>query len=112
MSDNGYAALAAQTVTGPMGNDATAFVHNKQHNVHKVAEEFESIFLNQILKQSDETVDHKDNILYGGLSEDIYRGMFNQELAKIMARGGGIGIADMLEKAIAQQEAQKVKGDQ
>ena len=61
-----------------------------------VAQEFEAMFINEILKQMDATVDYEENLVYGGKAEDIYRNLFNQELSRSLAAGGGIGLSDMI----------------
>jgi len=72
----------------------------KQERMEQVAQDFESLFVNQLLKRFDETVDHEDNIMYGGHAEDMFRGMLNDEIAKTVAKGGGVGIASMVREEI------------
>jgi peptidoglycan hydrolase FlgJ len=67
----------------------------------EVAQEFEALFIEQILKQADQTMDHEDNILYAGQAEDIVRGMYNQQLARGMTQAGGFGIAALIENELA-----------
>lgn len=70
----------------------------------RVAQDFEAIFIGQILKQLDEGMDHEDNILYAGQAEDVFRNMFNQELAQSMSEAGGFGLADMIEDTLKEHE--------
>ncbi len=66
----------------------------------QVAQEFEALFIEQILKQADEAMDHEDNILYAGHAEDIVQGMYHQELARGMTHAGGFGVASLIEKEL------------
>ena len=67
----------------------------------EVAQEFEALFIEQILKQADQAMDHEDNSLYAGHAEDIVRGMYNQQLARGMTQAGGLGISELIEKELA-----------
>ncbi len=62
----------------------------------KATEEFESIFIKMMLDSADKTIDRKSNMFYGGNSEEIFRGMLNDERAKEMAKSGDFGLAKMM----------------
>ena len=84
-------------------------------HVKEVAQDFESLFIHQLLKEFDQTVHHEDSLLYAGHAEDVFRSMYNQELARVMAKAGGIGFADMIEKdVLAREESQRevLKGEE
>lgn len=71
----------------------------------RVAEEFEAVFLAQLIEQmmGDST---QSEMFGGGPGESAFRGMLNEEYAKVMARAGGIGLADDLTREILRlQEA-------
>ncbi len=57
--------------------------------------EFESIFIYSILKSMRKTVLRSD-LLHRGMAEDIYNSMFDQEIAKNISDGNGIGISSMI----------------
>lgn len=63
--------------------------------LRRAAEEFESLFINQMLKSMRDTV-QKSDLFHGGNAEEIYTSMLDTELSKSMAKAGGIGLADML----------------
>ena len=71
---------------------------NSEGNMRKVAQEFESLFLNEMLKSmrsATETLG-KDNPLNTPAAKQ-YQEMYDQQLAVSMSReGGGIGLADVL----------------
>ena len=64
-----------------------------QRKARDVAEEFESVFLTQMLQHMFEGI-KTDGPFGGGQSEQIYRSMLNQYYAEAVAKRGGVGIAD------------------
>ncbi|MEN0651607.1 rod-binding protein [Hyphobacterium vulgare] len=71
----------------------------------QVAEEFEAFFLSQILEQMFTGVG-ENNPFGGGSGEQAFRGLLNEEYAKVMARAGGLGLSDNLTTEILRyQEA-------
>ncbi|MCF5511775.1 rod-binding protein, partial [Pseudomonas sp. PA-3-6H] len=71
---------------------------NSEGNLRKVAQEFESLFLNEMLKSMRSATEAlgKDNPLNTPAAKQ-YQEMYDQQLAVSMSReGGGIGLADVL----------------
>ena len=67
------------------------------------AQEFEAIFLAQVLGTMSQGLGG-DGLLDGSQS-DIFRDMLNQEVAKLISRTGGIGVADaVLREMLKAQE--------
>ena len=67
----------------------------------KVSQDFEALVVGMMLKSMRETVG-------GGHGEEIYRSMLDQEYAAVsVKRGGGMGLAKMIEKDIIRQESRK-----
>jgi peptidoglycan hydrolase FlgJ len=64
-----------------------------QLKARDVAEQFESVFLTQMLQHMFEGI-KTDGPFGGGQSEEVYRSMLNQYYAEAVAKRGGIGIAD------------------
>lgn len=81
------------TMTSP--RDVLASV--KQPNRTKTAEEFESVYLAQMLKPMFDTVE-VDSEFGGGHAEETWRSVQVDEMAKQIARSGGIGLADVISK--------------
>lgn len=78
-----------------MGNDAA----------REAAEQFEAVFLSQMLAPMFETVP-TDGFMGGGHAEKVYRGMMVEEMSKELAKQGGVGIADSVYREILKlQEA-------
>lgn len=76
-----------------------------EENVRKVAQEFESLFLNEMLKsmRSANEVLAKDNPLNSQASKQ-YQEMYDQQLSVSLAKeGGGIGLADVLVRQLSKQ---------
>ena len=76
----------------------------------KACQDFESIFLFHLLKAMRSTVP-KDGLLEDDLGSDIYTSMMDEELAKKMSSGKGIGISDMLYKEFSKFDS-KTETDQ
>ncbi|MBO6503815.1 MAG: rod-binding protein [Kordiimonadaceae bacterium] len=71
----------------------------------QTAEQFEAVFLSQMLAPMFETV-KTDSFMGGGHAEQVYRGMMVEEMGKEIAKQGGIGIADSVYREILKlQEA-------
>lgn len=57
------------------------------------AEEFEAVFLSQMLKHMFAGIETNE-AFGGGTGEDVFKDMMTDEYGKIIARTGGIGVAD------------------
>jgi Rod binding domain-containing protein len=67
----------------------------------RVAGEYESVFLAQILDVMFAGIE-TDGMFGGGHAETIYRSLLNQEYAGEIAKSGGIGVADTIMREILQ----------
>jgi len=82
----------------PVASDPAVTAPNKnisEARLQKACSQFESIFINNMLKTMRSTVDK------GGLIEDsnasqIIKSMFDENLARGIAQGGGIGLAKIM----------------
>lgn len=61
--------------------------------IRKTAEDFEAVFISQMLKPMFEGI-KSDNMFGGGQAEDMWRSQMMDEYGKTIAKSGGIGIAD------------------
>ncbi|KAF1052605.1 MAG: Peptidoglycan hydrolase FlgJ [Stenotrophomonas maltophilia] len=85
---------------------------NSEGNVRKVAQEFESLFLNEMLKsmRSANEVFAKDDFTNSDTTKQ-YQDMSDQQLSVSLARSGhGIGIADVLTKQMEQMQGVRHTG--
>ncbi|KTC40159.1 flagellar assembly peptidoglycan hydrolase FlgJ [Pseudomonas sp. ABAC61] len=79
---------------------------NSEANVRKVAQEFESLFLNEMLKSMRKATDviAQDNPLNTPATKQ-YQDMYDQQLAVSLSReGGGIGLANVLVRQMMQNK--------
>ena len=65
----------------------------------RAAEEFEAVFVAQMLAPIFATIE-SDGPFGGGPAEETYRTMLVDEYGKAIARAGGFGIADAVEREI------------
>lgn len=80
-----------QSVSKPVDTD--------RKKLKQAAQEFEAVFLQQLLDAMDKTVQREDSVLGGGSAEETWRGMMNQEVARSMAArpgGSGFGLAEAI----------------
>jgi flagellar protein FlgJ len=72
----------------------------------KAAEEFAAFFFSQSLESVFGAMS-SDKMFGGGSGEDVYKSLLTQEYGKIIARTGGLGIADAVQRDIVHlQEVQ------
>src|SRR5690606_38641320 len=75
---------------------------DSEGNIRKVAQEFESLFLNQMLKamRSANEVFAEGNFLNSNESK-TYQDMHDQQLALTLSKNQGIGLADVLSRQLS-----------
>lgn len=66
----------------------------------EVCQEFEAFFLYYILKEARKTIP-KNELFYGGIYEDFFIEMFDEELARHLARANALGVAQIIYKQIS-----------
>lgn len=76
----------------------------KEEELKKICSQFESIFINHLLRQMRKGLP-KSDFLDGGIVGDIFRDQWDQILAEKIAQGGGFGLAKILYEKVSQQEA-------
>lgn len=69
---------------------------DKNSELYKAAEDFEAIFIKQMLDVMRKTVHKEDDLLNGGMSQDIYEDMLYTEYAKKMASTAQFGLAETI----------------
>ena len=84
----------AITKTGP-AKTQTPF----EKKARETAESFEAVFLSQILKSMSIGL-KTDGPFGGGHSEEIFKDVLNEEVAKQITRNGGIGLSDAVYREI------------
>lgn len=69
--------------------------------LHRACEDFESVFVAYLLKSMRKTVP-KTELMNGGMSDDIYLSMMDDEIARAVAKGPGIGLAAAIYRQLSQ----------
>lgn len=71
--------------------------------LREVAQEFESLFIKQMLDAMRATLNPDDDLLGGGFAQEVFDDMLYDEYARTMARTGGFGLADMIVDQLAER---------
>jgi len=79
---------------------------DKKSNLYKVCQDFEAIFIKQMLNVMRKTI-NKTGLLDGGYAEEIFEDMLYDEYAKKMAENAQFGLSDKLYNQLAQQSGIK-----
>lgn len=105
----------------PPGFDAQALAHSRplpqarpadigqgggrQAQVETAARDFEAVFISQMLSHMWAGIE-VDETFGGGHGEEMFRSLMIEEQGKMMARAGGLGLADDVKRTMLQiQEA-------
>lgn len=91
-SSGSAAAQAEGAIGGPSRID-------KSSRLYKVSQEFEAIFIKQMLNVMRKSVS-KTGLMDGGMAEEIFEDMLYDEYAQKMAETGSFGIANMIYKQL------------
>lgn len=78
---------------------------NKNSKLFKVCQEFEAIFIKQMLNVMRKTV-VKNELFHGGFVEEIFEDMLYDDYSKKMAQTGHFGLSEMLYKQLDNQETE------
>lgn len=65
----------------------------EEKKLKEAAQDFESIFVKMLIDNMDRTVNKKESMFYGGQGEEVFQNMLNDQRAKDIAQGRGIGLA-------------------
>jgi soluble lytic murein transglycosylase-like protein len=94
--------IEAQPLNSPskkINGDSNESLEVKKHRLMKATKEFESFFFLQMLKDMRKTIP-KSEMLNGGLGQDIYTSMFDEELARKVSGTSPNSLAQMLFKSL------------
>lgn len=75
---------------------------SERAQLRKATQEFESMFLNIVLKSMRDSV-QKSGFIDGGNAEEIYKSMLDQEYAKSLAEQGSTGLAAAMERQLLER---------
>ena len=95
------AATAATALSRFQASPAEAAV--SLQSVKRAAQEFEALFISEMMAPVFDSMD-TGGLFGGGQGEKIFRSMMVQEYGKAIARSGGIGIADSVQREILKMQ--------
>ncbi len=75
--------------------------------LRKSAEDFTAVALDELLKPMFDGADNADSAFGGGAAERTFKPMMITEIAKQMARSGGLGIAEPVYQQMLRLQEQK-----
>jgi len=73
---------------------------DRQERLRRAAQDFEALFISYLLKVMRESIP-KSGLLDEGLQGEIFKAMFDQEIAKRIARTKGLGIAEVIYRQLS-----------
>jgi flagellar protein FlgJ len=85
-------------------------VQDPKKTLRAAAEQFEAYFIQETLKAMRKTVEKSD--LLDSQHADMYQDLFDKEVSVQMARRGGVGLANMLEREMARRESGQLPSTQ
>ena len=88
---------------GNLASLKQAAASNSPQALREAARQFESLFTSMVLK-SMQQANFKDP-LFGSDEGDLYQEMYDDQLAGVMSKGKGLGLADMLVQQLRRQGA-------
>lgn len=101
------AAALTLALPSPDGTIASAAKSGDDKRIQATAQEFEAVFLAQMVSHMFAGLGSSGGMFGGGPSEETYKAMLYQEIGKTLAKAGGIGIADSVARHMLKiQESQ------
>ncbi len=89
------------------GDPQDAATAKHESKLREASQDFEAMFLHQLIKQMRATVPHHDPLR--GKGEEFWQSHFDMEMASVLARSGGIGLGDMIFEQLRQTQVQATK---
>lgn len=80
-----------------------------QDEMRRVAQEFEAVFLAQMLAPMFDGLE-TDGLGGGGMGEEMFRPMLLDRYADALARAGGVGIADSIVRELMRMQTNSTSG--
>jgi flagellar protein FlgJ len=74
---------------------------DRKGELYKACQDFEAIFVKQMLDSMRKTVNKADDMLGGGTGQDVFEGMLYDEYAKKMSQTASFGLADMIYRQVS-----------
>ncbi|MCZ7587068.1 MAG: rod-binding protein [Deltaproteobacteria bacterium] len=84
---------------------------SRDEEIWKAAEGFEQIFLHSMMKQMRDTTFTSEDSLDGSNASRVYRGLFDEEIARAGAARHQLGLAKMIHDSLVRDLAIKTKSE-
>jgi len=104
-------AFLAQTLAAKSGDAPNVAGVRTEEQAAKVANEFESFFLGQMVEGMFTGLDG-GGPFSGGAGEKAFSGLLHEEYAKVFAKNGGIGLSDQLKTEILRMQGIETQKEQ
>ena len=78
---------------------------NSPEQIYEVAKNFESLFINEIMKNMRKTLP-KDGLLNKGFANNVFNSMLDQEYSQIASHSGQFGLADAIARQLGGDPAE------
>jgi Rod binding domain-containing protein len=97
-------------------NSVERTVQRKSDELRQATQDFEAVFIAQLLSQMRKAMAPKSSLLGRGREEETFRDLLDEEIGKSVARRGGLGIGDavyrqLLKNAVHSAENVNTKQD-
>ena len=92
--------LSPKMDTGRLSSESKA---RDPESLRRACQEFEAVFTTYLLKSMRKTIPRTES-MDGGLREDIYTAMMDEEVARAVAKGPGIGLAAAIYRQLSQSK--------
>ena len=79
-------------------------VIDRNSELFKASQDFEALFIKQMLDVMRKTIHKEDDLLGGGLGQDVYEDMLYSEYAKKMASTAQFGLADIIYRQVSSRQ--------
>ena len=77
-----------------------------EKKLRQAGEDFEALFINQLLQGMRRTV-FQSKVLGDAPGKEVYQSLFDRELSKKMAHQGGLGLGKILVQKVLEKESRK-----
>ena len=83
------------------GSQVKKPVVDRNSDLYKACQDFEALFIKQMLDVMRKTIHKEDDLLNGGLGQDVYEDMLYDQYAKKMASTAQFGLSDMIYRQVS-----------
>ena len=85
-------------VSGPQSRKPAI---DRNSELYKVSQDFEALFIKQMLDAMRKTIHKEDDLPGGGFGKDVYEDMLYDQYARKMAATAQFGLADMIYRQVS-----------